>query len=469
MPPLSANPPTALALGILPHILLPLVLALAYFPPPFPGRALLVLVLAALLQWRCAVSPWPPNTGDTRALRYGLACTWLFVLPAVERLVLHTPEREFWRVDNPPGHPSDARTVPALEGKRSGSSPREWSWAKMWWGVRLFVTPRAVGWNFGSRAINAQRVGILETRRRGEVTRVGFVLGCLVRAFWCYLVWDGVMLAERKLVIPEGWAWDRDVVGRILFSELLMVLVTYCGMTMQFNLGAAIGVATGLNGPEEWPPLFGSVVDCYTINNVWGNFWHQYIRQPCLGFSHYIVNVLRIPRRSSLAYLIHLTTAFAISTFFHILSVGAVAPGYYPLANLISDMSIFFMLQPIATMVEVAVMKLFSRYVLAPQPVQADSKTERKPNEQQMAGLADGHAESVVSGGVEGTGETTPTGKAAILRSIGAALCRLVGYVWVFSWFSFSGWWFVKGYAGVRMQDWQVPFSIVGKLVVPGY
>ncbi|KAK0711974.1 membrane bound O-acyl transferase family-domain-containing protein [Lasiosphaeris hirsuta] len=450
-------------------MLLPLLLALAYFPPPFPGRGALVLVLAALLQWRATASSWPPNTGDMRALRYGLACTWLFVLPTVERLVLHTPEREFWRVGDDGGG-SPASGSAAGDGPSAGGAPKEGSWAKVWWGVRLFVTPRAVGWNFGSRAINAQRVAMREARRRGEVARAGFVAGCLWRAFWCYLVWDGVILAERKLVIPEGWAWDHDVVGRILFAELLMVLVTYCGMTMQFNLGAAIGVATGLNGPEEWPPLFGSIADCYTISNVWGKFWHQYIRQPCLGISHSIVNVLRIPRRSSLAYFIHLTTAFVISAFFHVLSVGAVAPGYYPLASLISDMSIFFLLQPIATMVEVAATKLFSRYVWAPQPAQGDSKTKQKPKEpQQPASSGDGHAESVASGSANGAGEVTPTRKAVILQSLGAALCRLAGYVWVFCWFSFSGWWFVKGYAGVRMQDWQVPFSILGKLLVPGY
>jgi hypothetical protein len=71
------------------------------------------------------------------------------------------------------------------------------------------------------------------------------------------------------------------------------------------------------------------------------------VQQPCLGFSRYYIQVLRIPRLSTLAYLIHLTNAFLISSFFHILSVGTMAKGYYPIRSLISDICIFFMLQPV--------------------------------------------------------------------------------------------------------------------------
>ncbi|KAK0639530.1 hypothetical protein B0T16DRAFT_423333 [Cercophora newfieldiana] len=218
--------------------------------------------------------------------------------------------------------------------------------------------------------------------------------------------------------------------GTVAVVEVLMLGTVYCGMRLQFEAAAAVGVGLGVNEPEEWPPLFGSAFDCYTTANVWGKFWHQYIRQPCLGFSRYFVEVLHIPRRSSLAYLIHLTNAFLISTFFHVLSVGTVAGGYYPLRSLISDMSIFFMLQPIGAAIEGAVMALFARFVWAP--------------------AKDGQ---------------DPTKRNKVADLVVPSLCQLFGYVWVVGWFFVTSFWFVKAYAGVRMQDWKLPYSILGHLL----
>ncbi|KAK4444332.1 membrane bound O-acyl transferase family-domain-containing protein [Podospora aff. communis PSN243] len=309
-------------LHILPHILLPLLLVLGYFPPPFRFRAPLFLVLLAICQWGCTASPWPPNEGTTRALRYGLSSSWIFVLPTVERIVMHTPERDFFRVEDD----DDDESVK----KRKREGVKEWSFAKLWRGVRLVCTPRGVGWNIGGR--------------------------------------------------------------------------------MQFEVAEAVGVGLGVNGVEEWPPLFGSVFDCYTTVGVWGRFWHQYIRQPCLGFSRYFVELLHVPRRSSLAYLIHLTNAFLTSTFFHVLSVGAVAGGYYPLQSLIADMSIFFMIQTVGAAVE-------------------GTRRER------------------------------------VAQVVMPAIYRILGHIWVICWFFVTSFWFVRAYAGVRMQDWRLPYSVLGGLL----
>lgn len=116
----------------------------------------------------------------------------------------------------------------------------------------------------------------------GRWKRVRYVARCVGVAMVCYLVWDAVMVAERRTAaagIPERLEWDLVTLGRVVYAELRMGLIVYCGMTMQFNLAAAVGVGLGLNGPEEWPALFGSLAECYTTANVWGKFWHQYIRQ----------------------------------------------------------------------------------------------------------------------------------------------------------------------------------------------
>lgn len=65
------------------------------------------------------------------------------------------------------------------------------------------------------------------------------------------------------------------------FAELMMLGITWFGMTMQFEIGTALGVGLGINEAEDWPGLFGDVTGCWTVGRVWGGFWHQYLRQVC--------------------------------------------------------------------------------------------------------------------------------------------------------------------------------------------
>lgn len=242
--PSSPNP-----LDILPHILLFLVLLLAYFPPPFRGRGILVCTLIALLDWRSTVSAWPPNIGDTRPMKYGIASSWIFVLPVVQRILLQSPEKEFRRVADTEGDPA----------------PPEWSWRKLRWSVSLYSTPRAVGWNFGSRRINAQREDMRRARLAAAASndtkqpavirfpRADFVATKIARAFACYLAWDLVMVANKKLTPPgpdDWWSLQSGPMLRLLWLEILMGITVYAGMTMQFDVAAAIGVTLRLNEPE---------------------------------------------------------------------------------------------------------------------------------------------------------------------------------------------------------------------------
>jgi len=274
-PSVATSPSPPRVQDILPHILLFLVLILAYFPPPFRGRGALVCLLAALLDWLCTVSTWPPNVGDTRPMKYGIASSWIFILPVIERILIHTPEREFWRVDDvqvvPAGPNSNTETPSDTPTKHPPPPPRESTWQKLLWSISLYSTPRAVGWNFGSRRINTQREAVREQRLSATYPTNGtafkfpkaeFVMTKIARAFICYITWDLVMVANRRLVIPpasEWWSLDREAMLRILWLEILMAITVYAGMTMQFDVAAAVGVGLGLNEPEVgFSLLFGS-------------------------------------------------------------------------------------------------------------------------------------------------------------------------------------------------------------------
>jgi hypothetical protein len=161
--------------------------------------------------------------------------------------------------------------------------------------------------------------------------------------------------------------------------------------------------------------------------------------KPSLGFSHFVIQTLRIPRHSHFAYLIHLTTAFAISAFFHVLSLSVVCPGYLELRDLIVDMTVFFLPQPIGTMVETLAKSFYS------------SLTSPKET------IHDGEEE-----GCRGFWSFTT------LRNVAKVANRCIGYVWVLCWFVFTGWWFVKAYVAIRVLEWPLPYSFMEKIFIPG-
>ncbi|KAH7144253.1 hypothetical protein B0J13DRAFT_41152 [Dactylonectria estremocensis] len=395
---------------VIPFVTLPLLVLFAFACPPFRGRGICFVTLIILTDYATVVSPWPPNAGSTRPMRYGMAGSWLFVLPAIERLLLHEPERDFWRLDEE-----------KLTGK---GQPPEWTWRKLRWALDLAATPRAVGWNFGSRKLNATRQAI----RLRRPTRTSFVVTSLARAALVYLTLDAVILIGKTADIDREWAWAGPTIASMSLRVLLMGLSVYSSMALQFEIAAGISVGLGISQPEDWPPLFGSIADGYTVANVWGKVWHGYIRQPVLGFGHATVDSLRVPKGSAGSYFIHLYVAFLISSFFHILGLFMVSEGYLSTRNLIQDMSFFFLAQPPVTMIETFVLRRCQAYVSALSP------SDKEIQQVNLVSLKT---------------------KQRLLRALGYT----VGYCWVVSWFTFTGWWFVKDYIAIGVLEWPLPFS----------
>jgi hypothetical protein len=121
----------------------------------------------------------------------------------------------------------------------------------------------------------------------------------------------------------------------------------------------------------------------------------------------------------------------------------------------------FFMLQPLGTIIESAVIALFKRYVcdlsIPPQ------------NRGRMSKI---HGVGAVNGKEEKEKEDTrnllavlPNSRGEELQGLATGLCRLAGYLWVVLWFHVTSWPFIRAYAGVGMQEWQIPFSVVGRVV----
>ena len=247
----------------LPYIFLLLTLALAYFPPPFRGRAPILVSLTIFLEWQCITSPWPPNEGDTRPMRYGIACPWFFIVPVVERLLLHNPETEFRKVDdddndnevNDESKPIQSKKLKKQPEQQLERPPKEFSLSKLAWSLALFSTPRAVGWNFGSKQFNAQRASLRKLRMQGTLSRPKFIALKIRDILTTYLLWDAAMIALSHLPFPtpnlnhRNWKSPSETI-QTAYLELLMITIVRSGMTLQFDTAAAISVGLRLSEPE---------------------------------------------------------------------------------------------------------------------------------------------------------------------------------------------------------------------------
>ncbi|KAM0426016.1 hypothetical protein ACHAPT_008645 [Fusarium lateritium] len=214
-------------------------------------------------------------------MRYGMAGSWLLILPAVERLLLHVPERDFWLLDQ--------------QGQVNNGRPKEWTWDKVRWAIKLVTSSQGVGWNFGHRKANDARSAI----KAQQLSRQQFVMARMPRAILAYVGLDVAINVARSTTIPHSWSWEMDSLKQIVYVELLMGLSLYTTMTLQHEAVAMITV--GLFGGQP---------------------------EPVLGISRVIVKNLCLPPRSPHAYFIHLITAFSISGFFHFFALSVVCEGY---------------------------------------------------------------------------------------------------------------------------------------------
>ncbi|KAG9654384.1 hypothetical protein KCU95_g13240, partial [Aureobasidium melanogenum] len=47
-----------------------------------------------------------------------------------------------------------------------------------------------------------------------------------------------------------------------------------------------------LDTPEEWPPMFGSALEAYSLRRYWGRFWHRLVYRPYLGLARVVAEKL---------------------------------------------------------------------------------------------------------------------------------------------------------------------------------
>ncbi|KAK3304336.1 membrane bound O-acyl transferase family-domain-containing protein [Chaetomium strumarium] len=111
-------------------------------------------------------------------------------------------------------------------------------------------------------------------------------------------------LTERDLylraLVSSQWIWDTCLL-----------------LTSAHDLLAAVFVSVlQWDRPPEWPPLFGSITEAYSLRRFWGVFWH---RLHVAVFDAYLSMVFRV--KSDITFrALRALWMFMLSALFHAIS-----------------------------------------------------------------------------------------------------------------------------------------------------
>lgn len=83
---------------------------------------------------------------------------------------------------------------------------------------------------------------------------------------------------------------------------------------------AVTTVAIGAYPPEAWPPLYGNILDLWSLRKFWGLFWHQMLRYKLSATADWAVyTVLGFQRGGLAARYAHLFGVFVTSGLCHVM------------------------------------------------------------------------------------------------------------------------------------------------------
>jgi len=161
----------------------------------------------------------------------------------------------------------------------------------------------------------------------------------------------------------------------------LQIILTYQLLSLYYELCAIISVVFGLSTPRECPPMFGDLRNMYTLRQSWSMVWHQQCRRICSTFSILLArDALRLRKGGFASKYFQLFVGFFVSAIVH--GVGVMLTH----KSLDDDAAfVCFMAQAVGIMAEDHIIQF---------------------------------------------------GKSIGLRN--SPFWRLVGYIWVVSWFGFS-------------------------------
>ncbi|OBZ71261.1 hypothetical protein A0H81_08450 [Grifola frondosa] len=185
-------------------------------------------------------------------------------------------------------------------------------WRRIYWAICVDHSPRGIGWNY-----QVTNVPPPPTSPRGH-----FIRTRILRAVRSFLLLD---LAQSYIHLnPLFASKGADALPIEAQNYLLRCLsiVAFCStpygmMNMQYSLLSVIHVVLGLSEPSDWPDVYGSWSDAYTVRRFWGRTWHQMLRRYVTSIGRYVTRSFRIAHGTWQSSYTQLYVGFIVSGIMH--------------------------------------------------------------------------------------------------------------------------------------------------------
>jgi hypothetical protein len=231
---------------------------------------------------------------------------------------------------------------------------------------------------------------------------------CVI-ALWQLLVLALLVSASQQLVPPKTTC--RHILPALVdYSGLnvglwviLWIVLARITIDSTYRLASVVFVATGICAPETWPPAFNSVFDAWTLRRFWGRYWHQWLRWPFTATATvFIRDICCLSKPGFMERYLRVLSVFMLSSVLHLIFDICIG---VPLQE--SGALRFYCGFTLGFMIEDGVQSLWAR-VFGESRGLSREKDER------------------IEAEVEEAMAATPLWH------------RVVGYIWVCTWFSFT-------------------------------
>lgn len=138
----------------------------------------------------------------------------------------------------------------------------------------------------------------------------------------------------------------RELVVRI-WAVSDLIIPDYLILSAYHDFFGIFFIATGLDEPWEWPPLFGPITEAYSMRRYWSIFWHRLIYKSFTAHAAALLSFFRVRRGTMASRLMQNFLVFFFSAGMH----GLVS---WRLGNRcgFGKNLVFWLLQPLAFLVE---------------------------------------------------------------------------------------------------------------------
>ncbi|MCJ1352564.1 MAG: hypothetical protein MMC33_002548 [Icmadophila ericetorum] len=129
-----------------------------------------------------------------------------------------------------------------------------------------------------------------------------------------------ILFAPQRIAFLDVNNLSIEHLAIRIISTLGFWAVFYNIIQLLFSASAIILVATDIDDPKDWPPIFGQWSEVYTLRGFWSYFWHQLIRSRFVVLPELIVyKIFRLRRGRLLTRYTNLFLVFLASGIFHLL------------------------------------------------------------------------------------------------------------------------------------------------------